>query len=239
MLPCCDSGFNGGAVAALYVSPTSARLSDSAAAEQRVLRRRSSLSTLSVCAGPAAQPPPHPACTHSHTHAPVDPARTAGKVQQELLLGRQPVAAAAHHKAHVPPTGPRPARFASIELTHGGLGRFGRRGPKRAQHASCTHHPMTLAQHCTPKLVLPGLPPHDACLLLPTPPPPAVLLRFAALITRIGGWQHALRRPCFGWPLAAATLNSPNGRSVDGGTGAVLERCWSGAAAVSSRADCA
>ena len=129
--------------------------------------RRSSL--------PTPAPPSAPA--HTHARAPGGPARTAGRVQQ-LLLGCQPVAAAAHHKAHAPdrPTAGPFRLVASSPMV--AWGRFGRRGPKRAQHASCTTHPMTPAQHCTPQLVAHGLPPHDACLL---PPNPAATCVAAAL----------------------------------------------------------
>ena len=52
-----------------------------------------------------------------------------------------------HTRPHRPTAGP----FASIELAHVGLGRFGRRGPKRTAR-------MQWVVHCTPQLVAPGLP---------------------------------------------------------------------------------
>ena len=68
---------------------------------------------------------------------------------------------------------------ASCELAHGGLGRFGSRGPS-ARHAGCTLHSMALALHCTLQLVrlchgthshAPGSEEHVPC----TAPPGAVL----------------------------------------------------------------
>ena len=114
---CCGSGSNDGG-GLVFTSPPdpSARLSYITTAE-RCCRVCVAAAPRSRCqpphASPHAQRAPRAPSVRAHTHAPVDPARTAGSVcsrscssgasQLQLQLTK-----------HTRPTGPRSARFASL-----------------------------------------------------------------------------------------------------------------------------
>ena len=96
-------------------------------------------------------------CVHAHARNTTLLGHRAGE-SEELHRGRQPAAAAAQHKAHAPKR-PTAGPTSLSELAHGRLGAgFGSRGPKRTARGLHHIHCMPLAQHCTPQLVVHGLP---------------------------------------------------------------------------------